>query len=257
MSALSLPKPKIGDVTAITISSPDLETSLQFYKLLGFNEVMRFDFPFPWIQVSDGALLIMLRQDAKPYIALTYYVKEIDRVVSELEQAGIEFSQKPKDTDMIKRYLMLSPDGLNISLVSIVDGFVQPPGPTMLTMPQQDYFTPEKYVNKTCGLYGELAHPVTDLNRSILFWEKLGFKVLSKFESPYPWTILTDGLAVTGLHQTKNFSYPAITFFASDMKEKIDQLKNRGLKDYADSGPSNTVLTTPEKQHINLFKLGM
>src|SRR5690349_10477790 len=132
----NLPKPILGEITAITITSPDLEKSLAYYQKLGFAEVMRFDFPFPWIQVSDGQLLMMLRLDQNPYIALTYYVKDIENVVSLLEQRGIGFAQRPKPADMVKRYLIQSPDGLNISLVSIVDGFNQPPGPTMLTMKQ-------------------------------------------------------------------------------------------------------------------------
>src|SRR5437016_5559309 len=106
----NLPKPMLGEVTAITTTSPYLEKSLQYYQKLGFAEVMRFDFPFSWIQVSDGALLIMLRLDKNPYIALTYYVKDIDKVVSVLDQAGIVFAQRPKDTDMIKKYLIQSPD---------------------------------------------------------------------------------------------------------------------------------------------------
>ena len=100
----NLPKPMLGEITAITITSPDLEKSLRYYQKLGFAEVMRFDFPFPWIQVSDGQLLMMVRLDQNPYIALTYYVKDIDNVVSTLEQAGIEFAQRPKPADMVKRY---------------------------------------------------------------------------------------------------------------------------------------------------------
>src|SRR5690349_7573258 len=114
---------------------------------------MRMDFPFPWIQISDGALLIMLRKDTDRYIALTYYVSDIDQIVNELETKGIAFTQKPKSTDMVKRYVMQSPDGMNISLVHIPDNvFQQPSGPTMLTMPQGDYFKPEKYVNKSIGM---------------------------------------------------------------------------------------------------------
>ena len=253
----NLPKPMLGEITAITIASPDLEKSLQYYQKLGFAEVMRFDFPFPWIQVTDGQLLMMLRLDQNPYIALTYYVKDIDQVISTLEQAGIEFAQRPKPADMVKRYLIHSPDGLNVSLVSIVDGFAQPPGPTMLTMQQSDYFNPEKYANKTCGMFGEFAHPVKDLDASLLFWEKLGFKALSKMSAPYPWAILSDGLAVVGVHQTDKFDYPAITFFAADMKSKIGKLKEDGLSNFTESGPANIVLTTPEEQHINLFSMGM
>ncbi|MCW3085934.1 MAG: hypothetical protein JWP12_3300 [Bacteroidetes bacterium] len=252
-----LPTSKLGDVSAITITTPDLETSLSYYQRLGFAEILRYDFPFPWIQISDGALLIMLRKDPAPYISLTYYVKDLNKVVGELEQSGISFSQKPAETDLIKRYLFQSPDGLTISLVTHVDGFEQPPGPTMLQMAQADFFNPAKYVNKTCGLFGEFAHPVKDLAQSILFWEKLGFKTLSKFEAPYSWAIISDGLAVIGLHQTNSFSYPVITYFAADMKEKIEKLKAEGLTNFSESGGGNIVLTTPEQQKINLFKLGM
>src|SRR6202035_4649838 len=111
------------------------------------------------IQVSDGALLVMLREDIEPYLALTYYVKDIDKVVADIENEGIGFLQKPKDTDFIKKYLFQTPDGFN-----------QPEGPTMLTMSQTDYFKPEKYVNQVCGLFGELAHPVAELDASLEYW---------------------------------------------------------------------------------------
>ena len=251
-----LPIPILGEITALTITSPDLEKSLVYYQKLGFSEVFRADWPFPWIQVSDGVLLIMLRQDPIPYIALTYYVKDINKVSTDLKKKGIQFEKEPKKTDPIKRYLLQSPDGLNISLVSLVDGFSQPPGPGMLEMQPQDYFNPEKYINKTCGLFGELAHPVAALEKSLEFWQLLGFTTVSKFSSPYPWAIISDGLSIVGLHQSTEFSYPAITYFAADMQDKITALKKAGLKDYMAKGPSDIVLTTPEQQHIFLFKLG-
>lgn len=254
---LNLPKPMLGDITALTITSPDLEHSLQFYQKLGFRELFRADWPFPWIQISDGALLIMLRQDTQPYLALTYYVRNIDDIAAELETSGVVFIQKPASSDMVKRFVFRSPDGLNISLVTLVDGFAQPPGPTMLTMPQKDYFNPERYANKVCGMFGELAHPVADLDLSIGFWENLGFKLMSRFTSPYPWAILSDGLAIVGLHRSDSLSQPAITFFASDMKEKIGHIKAEGIETAERGGPANVTVTSPEGQQIFLFKLGM
>jgi catechol 2,3-dioxygenase-like lactoylglutathione lyase family enzyme len=253
----NLPKPKLGNVSAITISTPDLEKSLAFYQKLGFNEVSRSDVPFPWIQITDGAILIMLRGDSSPYIALTYYVLDIDKVVADLEAEGILFATKPTENDMVKRCLIRSPDGSNVGIVSNIAGFVQPTGQTILTTPPQDFSNPEKYVNKACGLFGEFAHPVADLDRSIKFWEKLGFILLSKYERPYKWAIISDGLNIVGLHQTNNFTNPTITFFAADMKAKIEKLKNEGISDFVEMGQGNLVLITPEKQNINLFKLGM
>ncbi len=253
----SFPKPKLGDVHAITITSPDLERSLQYYRQLGFTELFRADFPFLWIQISDGALLIMLREDKKPYIAFTYYVKEMDQVVAGLKQDGISLKAMPTPDKMIRRWLISTEEGHNITLVTYVEGFAQPAGATMLTMQPQDYANPDKYTNKICGIFGEFALPVRNLENSILFWEKLGYRSLSKKTAPYPWAILSDGLGIVGLHQTHDFSVPTITFFASDMKDKIERLKNKGLDNFIEKGESNIVLTTPEQQKINLFKLGM
>jgi predicted lactoylglutathione lyase len=208
-------KAKLGDVNAITITSTDLEKSLKYYQQLGFTELYRADFPFPWIQISDGALLIMLRQDKNPYIALTYYVNDMDKVVADLIQSGISPKSVPTPDKMIQRFLISTDEGHNITLVTYVDGFAQPTGTTMLTMQPQDLSNPDKYANKTCGMFGEFAFPVINLDNSISFWEKLGYKSLSKKSSPYPWAILSDGLGIVGLHQTNNFSVPTITFFAS------------------------------------------
>lgn len=90
----NLPTPILGEITAFTITTPDLEKSLACYKKLGYKELYRAEWPFPWIQITDGVVLIMLRKDAKPYLALTYYVKDIDKVIADLAQKGIKFEMK-------------------------------------------------------------------------------------------------------------------------------------------------------------------
>jgi hypothetical protein len=41
------------------------------------------------------------------------------------------------------------------------------------------------------------------------------------------------------------------------MREKIDKLKKEGLNNFTESGGGNIVLTTPDQQKINLFKMGI
>ncbi len=106
-------------------------------------------------------------------------------------------------------------------------------------------------------MFGEYALPVTDLENSIAYWNKLGFVSVSRFTSPYAWAILSDGLGVVGLHQTRHFNAPSITYFAADMNDKIEKLKHEGLENFVEQGPANVVVTSPEGQKINLFKLGM
>src|SRR5882762_563982 len=101
----NLPTPILGDITALTINTPDLEASLAYYQKLGFKELFRADWPFPWIQVTDEALLIMFRKADDPYLALTYYPKDVVKVAAELEKRGISFLFTPEKNDMVKRYL--------------------------------------------------------------------------------------------------------------------------------------------------------
>jgi hypothetical protein len=249
---------KLGEVACVYVTTPDLDSSGALYEKIGFPKVASNTFPVPWAQHSDGSLLIMMRKDATPYIGLTYYVNDIDRVAAQLEKDSIVFVQKPKEGDPIKRYYIRTPDGFNIMLAGNLGGFEQPTGITLLTMKQQDYMSADKYPNKQCGAFGEFCHPVSDLNKSIAYWKKLGFTVRSQMNQPYPHAILSDGLMVIGLHQTKNFDYPAITYFGLNVDKKIQQLKDKGLKNFTDfMGRSNVVLKTWEGQHFFIFSIGM
>ena len=244
-------------VCALTINTPDLEKSLAFYKTLGFKEVMRADWPFPWIQIADGVLLIMLRQENEPYMALTYYVQDIDNLISELKSHGIVFTSLPSKSDKLKRAVAESPDGFKVSFVATPGGFKQPKGKSMAQLNPEELANPAKYHNKVLGMFGELAQPVTDLTRSIEFWKALGFENVSVFDQPYPWAIATDGRMVVGLHQSSAFGAPAITYFAADMARRIDDLKKKGIQGLDDSVPGDTGITTPEGQKIFLHGLGM
>jgi len=77
-------------------------------------------------------------------------------------------------------------------------------------------------------------------------------------QQPYPWAILSDGMNILGLHQTKDFDYPAITYFAPDMSQRVQKLKEAGITSFADwqgqgGKEGNFILTTPEGQKIFLF----
>jgi hypothetical protein len=249
---------KLGEVACVYVTTTDLDSSMSVYEKLGFQKIASNTFPVPWVQASDGSLLIMMRKDASPYIGLTYYVTDIEKIAQDLEKDGIVFTQKPKEGDPIKRYYFKTPDDFNIMLASNIGGFQQPHGITLLTMKPEDFQSADKYPNKHSGAFGEFCHPVIDLNKSIAFWKKLGFTVKSQMNAPYPYAILSDGLMIIGLHQTKNFNYPAVTYFGLNTEKRIQQLKGEGLKKFSEMmGKNNQVLNTWEGQHFFLFSLGM
>src|SRR5882724_4854437 len=167
----SFSQSKLGEVACVYVTTPDLDSSMALYQKLGFQKTASNTFPVPWAQASDGSLLIMMRKDASPYIGLTYYVTDIEKVAEQLEKDGVVFTQKPKDGDLIKRYYFKSPDDFNIMLASNLGGFQQPTGITMLNMKPEDFRSADKYPNKRSGVFGGFWHPVADLNRSIAFWQ--------------------------------------------------------------------------------------
>ena len=249
---------RLADVVCVYIHTPKLDSSVSVYGKLGFPVIAYSDFPSPWAQVSDGSLLIMLRKDPKPYIGLTYYLMEVDKVAGVIEKNGVIFSQRPKDSDTIRRYYFKSPDGFNIMLVANLGNFQQPVGTTLLTMRQEDYSQSDKYPNKLCGVFGEFSHPVKDLATSVEFWQKIGFQLKYQVANPYPHAILSDGLIIVGLHQTNSFSYPAITYFGIDTEKRIEQLKQKGLTNSLEmQDTKNAVLKTWEGQHFFLYSMGM
>jgi len=142
-------------------------------------------------------------------------------------------------------------------LASNVGAFKQPTGITMLNM-TNDFQSADKYPNKQCGAFGEFCHPVTDLNRSIEYWKKLGFEVKTQMTSPYPWAIVSDGLMLIGLHQTKEFGYPAVTYFGLNTDKRVQQLKEKGVTNFTEMmGKNNVILKTWEGLHFFLFSMGM
>lgn len=258
LSINSTAQSKLGDVASVYITSSNLDSSQAVYQKLGFAKIASNENPVPWVQLSDGSLLLTLRKDNTPYIGLTYYMSDPESLVAALEKDSIQFLQKPNPGDFVKRYLFKAPGGLNIVLSNNPGGFAQPTGVTLLTMQPGDYNVPEKYPNKICGAFGEFAYPVTDLGAALSFWKKIGFTVKAEMKSPYPHAILSDGLMIIGLHQATHFSYPAITYFGIKTAERISQLKNKGLQSFTEmSGKTNVVLQTWEGQHFFIFSLGM
>ncbi len=190
--------------------------------------------PYPWMQISDGSILLHLNQDGQKYMGLAYFSKEIDKKVKKLEKMGIKFVMhgKMKESSF---WIFLSPDSLGVNLIHHdPSGMYQPQGKTLLSFPQEDFSKPEKFPNLQCGIFGEFATPVKDLNSAIAFWQSLGFEAKTVNQQPYPWAILSDGMNILGLHQTQDFDYPAITYFAPDMIERVKKLKESGIASFSD-----------------------
>lgn len=246
----------LGAVQVLLMHTPNLHTSITFYKKLGFEELMFAEWPNKWIMITDGTIQILLMENPLPNFAITYFVTDVAEAVTLLEQNGL-ICNNVADLGLLHSYELTSVEGVKVWLANKPEGYYRPSKPTLLHFPQADFFNPDLYPNKKCGIFGEVAIPVLSLDKSIHFWQALGYKVVSHFTHPYPWAILYDELGVVGLHQASEFDTPALTYFAADMKEKLQALVAEEIGDIDYKGDGNGSLCTPELQKINLFKLGM
>jgi len=251
---------KLGTASQIVVGTEDLEASSLVYDRIGFRRIAEGNMPGPFIQYTDNSSLILLTQDGMKYMGLIYFDKNMLRNVDELMSRGVEFQQQTNDAaGNFFHGIFTTPDGVMLNLVNFDPGNMYQPDQKLINLGEDDFKNVSKFPNQVLGIFGEFSVPVKDLDMSLDYWHSLGFEVLSKNDEPYPWSIISDGLNVIGLHQTTEFNVQAITYFAPDMQKRISSLKNLGLEDninrFSGTGDSdkNAVLTTMENQHFFLF----
>lgn len=251
---------KIGEAFQLTISTRAIYKSLRFYQALGFKEISGDSQPFPWRIIADPCLTIMLNDDGREGMKLTWYDPDFEDKAPLLAARGVKFARE-YDFDKLPGIVeMVDPDG-NHHAVVIRSGedLHRPEGPTLADLKGEDFGNPEKYPNKKIGILGEIAFPVENLGESIKFWENFGFDQMSLNDHPYPWAIMRDEHIVIGLHESAHFPQPAITYFAPDQAANMAALRAAGLEEQGEilgEDDRNQTLLSPEEQLVFLFSIG-
>ena len=250
---------KLGDASQISVGVQDLNASLAHYERLGFKVLATGTKPYPWAQLTDESLLLLLNQDGMKYIGLLYFSAKFELVVADLKNHGVSFDHELKRDDVLQQVFFSSPDGFLISIVNNdAKGMYQPQGPNYLTMSDAQQRDTANYPNNRLGFFGEFCHQVKDFKASRKFWEMLGFECTYESGGPYHWGLFKDSWHIIGLHQTSDFDYAAITYFAKDTGERIKALREHGVTDitpFTGTGgnENNVVITGPEGQKVFLF----
>lgn len=238
----------LGKIVQITIGGVNLEDSLPFYEKLGFKIVAQLDDPFPWVQLTDGLILITLNEDNMPYTGLTYFADDMADRVKALEEKGIVFEMKTVKEKEFFDAVLLDPEMNTIKLINYdISSIYQPEGQS----------------NVVCGEFGELSILCEDVPKALEFYKKLGFHVLQENLSGAPWVSLHDGLMGIGLYSTEAinhyFSSPAITYNSPDMALRIQKMREMEI-DFHEEKPNDedivndVVVLAPEGQCFFFFK---
>jgi catechol 2,3-dioxygenase-like lactoylglutathione lyase family enzyme len=231
---------KLGESVEIAISCKDVGKSREFYQKLGFTELVG---PQKGTVLADGQIRLSLHEMNFPTPVLIYFSPDPAERVKALKEQGIGFVNIEEREGRILEAGFSDPNSQEILLVRL----------------ERDELLVPKTQGKS-GFFGELSIPTSDLKASRAFWEKLGFTYFAGDESnvTHPWVVMRDGLMDIGIHQTRNFVAPALTYFARDMVERIEGLKKEGiqfLSEQKDSKGRTTygVARAPDGQQFFLF----
>ncbi|MBN2379387.1 hypothetical protein JXM67_06250 [candidate division WOR-3 bacterium] len=230
---------KLGRSATLTLAVNGLEAEIEFYEKMGFTVLGKTK---TTAALADGQIRLSLQKGEFTSPLITYFSEDITPIVEELERAGVEFVHQESDEGKITEVGFADPNCQPVLLVTLSSD--------ELTLPEG---------KAKCGIFGEYSIPTENLADSIEFWSRLGFEqVGGDDESPYPWSILKDGMLALGLHQTPDFKIPFLTYFAADMPELIALLKEEGIefteeKKDEEGKTLYAAVCSPSGQRISLF----
>lgn len=247
---------KLGRAAYLTIGTTNVDTSMGLYEKLGFKRENEGSAPVRWTEICDGSLHIILVEGKDEYLGLTYVSDDIDSGIETLKAVGLRPVMTVGTEEAPRQVIAQIRPGVLVSInQSRPDVDYNYVSKTLMDIDFAN-LTPENFPNSQCGIFGELALNINQLDTEIAFWEKIGFSVGEKNTMPYPWAIVSDGLFIIGLHETDEFDQPALTYFDLNMDEKIKRLQETGVEFASIDNDNSGTINTPEGQRFFLFPLG-
>lgn len=235
----------LGRFLEISITTSDIRASVEFYERLGFSQCTTADiWPHPYGVLTDGRLFLGLHQYRFASPALTFVRPEIARHTAEFTALGIELAFAKTGDDSFNEIGFRDPAGQMITILEARTFSTNERGPRDLSH---------------CGWFADYSIPTTDFAAAARFWERLGFVAMEESDTSYvQLPIVGDGLSLA-LHRLQTLDRPMLVFRDNQMRERIAQLKARGLAFSAelprglDRG-ANALLDSPEGTALLLLE---
>jgi catechol 2,3-dioxygenase-like lactoylglutathione lyase family enzyme len=227
-----------GRFLEISIHSPDVRASLDFYTRMGLVEAEPGDvWDHHYAVVSDGRIALGLHGYEFVSPALCWVLPGIAAFAPTLDEAGIELQFVKTGYEEFNELGYLDPDG------------------QMLTVLEARTYSPSGEAPKpACGFFSEYRYPVHDLDASVTFWEQQGFVATGRQQAPQAQVSLTsDGIDLCLFIASKR-EKPTLVFEAVDLEQAADKLRSARLAPTASDDPVRGVpaltISAPEKTPI-------
>jgi len=253
----------LGQSFLIHIRTPKLEESKRFYEILGFSS-MPIDLNIDSSYVMyDGSMGILLEANEHPSMGLSYFSENLGQQIrSVLKGSVINLKNLTFSMDLKKdiTHMQFNQDSTTINLYKASGHNLQYENVSVIW--NDGDMSKIKFPNPAIGTFQEYAISVENIDTSVIYWEKLGFKSSGINKGTYPYAILYDGSVAIGLHQTNGAWHGNHMTYSTDgnrYQKTIEALRAAGFNhilplEYNGSIiEGNYLVSDPDGHVINLF----
>jgi len=205
----------LGSFLEISIHTPNILASLDFYMRLGFERapVNNDVWTHPYAVLSDGHIYLGLHQYAFPSPSLTFVLPDLRRQLPDFEALGIQFEFRKLGDDQFNEAGFYDPDR---QMVTLLEARSCSPLSSPIT-------------GCLCGYFDEYRMDVRDPQASRRFWEKLGL-IYTEPDVVQPHTVrLATGGLNLGLQVSATPGRPLIAFLHAQPEDLAERLLQRNI----------------------------
>jgi catechol 2,3-dioxygenase-like lactoylglutathione lyase family enzyme len=218
-----------------SLSTSDIQASLDFYGKLGFSEAQVGEtWTHPYAVVTDGRIHLGLHQGGVTEPTLTFVKPELLKHFEHLETRGIEFEYKRLGNDVFNEVAWRDPAG---HLLRLIEARTFSPSKRSSTQTSQ------------CGYFIELALPGANLDTGKAYWENLGFVGMDELDDRMPHVTCTSDFVDIGLYESGSLRRAGLRFEVDDVAAALASIATAGVlpaKDAVLKVPHAALLTAPE-----------
>ena len=205
----------LGRFLEVSLSTPDIQASLDFYVKLGFSQAEVGDaWPHPYAVVTDGRIHLGLHQAEIPAPSMTFVKPDLLKHIDSLEELGLDFEFRRLGNDVFNEVGWFDPSGQLIRLI------------------EARTFSPSKRAGtdtSRCGYFIEIALPTPDLQESKSYWERFGFVGIDETNDRLPHISCTSDYVDLGLYEPSHLRRSTLRFEVDDVGGALARLAEIGI----------------------------
>lgn len=230
----------LGRFLEFSVRTTDILESLNFYKALGFRELVIGDmWPHRYAVVSDGLLCIGLHDREFDSPAVSFIQQDLAKHYRSMTDHGFLFTDVKLDEDVFNEISLKDHDG---NLLTMVEA-------------RTYNFDEEDDDNSVCGTFFEITLPVRSATRAARFWGSLTHKVEEMREEPTIHMRFEAGGISLGVSESIALAAPSLCFREPDTDMLNLLIERHGIKQEKFPGfeGAQSVITAPEGTRLFIF----